>query len=257
MRLSLFAALDGRFAPVPDPRRVAWVDGCTYAHRGLHGPGVPENSLAAFQGAIDRGLGIELDVQLSLDGQPMVFHDWELDRLTAQSGPVAGRTQAALCAMKLLGGPQIIPSLAMVLKLVAGRVPLLIEIKSKRDMQVEPVCAAVLRALDGYRGNFAIIGFDPRVIRWFARQHPQMTRGLSFTDDGRKSPAARLGRHLALWYARPDFITYNVRDLPNPVAAAQRQRGLKLVAWTISDGELRARAAGCADASIAEGAGLP
>jgi glycerophosphoryl diester phosphodiesterase len=254
--LSLFAALDRRFAPAPDPRRVAWLESCTYAHRGLHGPGVPENSLAAFQGAVERGLGIELDVQLSRDGQPLVFHDWQLDRLTGESGPVAARTMAELCAIRLQGGPQVIPSLGMVLKLVAGKVPLLVEIKTRKDMQVEPVCMAVRRALEDYRGACAIIGFDPRVIRWFADNSPTTTRGLSFTLDGKPSLAGRIGRRLALWHSRPDFITSNIRDLPSRFAESQRRRGLKLVAWTIANPELRKRAEGCADALISEGAGL-
>ncbi len=82
MRLSLFAPIDRRFAPAPDPKKVGWIGGHAYAHRGLHGPGVPENSPSAFAAAIARGLGIECDVQRSGDGKAMVFHDWELDRLT-------------------------------------------------------------------------------------------------------------------------------------------------------------------------------
>ena len=95
MILGLF---DRWLAPPPDPRKVAWIVGTTFAHRGLHGSGVPENSPAGFAAAIARGLGIECDIQRSGDGQAMVFHDWELDRLTGESGPVAGRPASALSA---------------------------------------------------------------------------------------------------------------------------------------------------------------
>ena len=260
MPLSLFAPIDRRLAPLPDPRRIEWLTSCTYAHRGLHGPQVPENSLTAFAAAADRGLGIELDVQRSSDGQPMVFHDWELDRLTGENGPLAARGSAELGRIALSGchasSQDCIPTLRQVLDLVAGRVPLLVEIKSRRESRVAPLCLAVRRVLEGYRGAHAVIGFDPRVIRWFALHSPLTPRGLSFTDDGNKSLPRRIRRRLALWHARPDFITYNVKDLPDRFAASQRRRGIKLVAWTIASPELAERAAGHADTVIAEGAGI-
>ena len=228
-----------------------------YAHRGLHGPGVPENSLAAFAAAAERGLGIELDVQRSSDGQPMVFHDWDLDRLTSESGPLAMRSAAALGRIVLSGSGEGIPTLRQVLDEVAGRVPLLVEIKTRRETRVPPLCLAVRRVLEGYRGPHAVIGFDPRVIRWFAVYSPLTPRGLSFTDDGNKSLLRRIRRRLALRHARPDFLTYNIRDLPDRFAARQRRLGRGLVAWTIDTPELARRAADHADAMIAEGAGLP
>ncbi len=223
----------------------------------MHGAGVPENSLAAFASAVERGFGIELDVQLSGDGQPVVFHDWELDRLTGETGPLAARAAAELGKVKLTGSDDAIPTLRQVLDLVAGRAPLLVEIKSRRETRVPPLCLAVRRELEGYRGPHAVIGFDPRVIRWFALYSPLTPRGLSFTDDGDKSLPRRIRRRLALWHARPDFITYNIKDLPDRFAANQRRRGMKLVAWTIATPELADRAAGLADAVIAEHAGLP
>ena len=85
-------ALDSLLAPAPDPARIAWLKGQDFAHRGLHGGDIPENSLSAFSGAIARGMGIECDVQQSGDGRAVVFHDWELDRLTAESGAVLARS---------------------------------------------------------------------------------------------------------------------------------------------------------------------
>jgi glycerophosphoryl diester phosphodiesterase len=256
MRLSLSALLDGWLAPSPDPRRIAWIGGSTFAHRGLHGPGIPENSLAAFGAAVERGLGIECDVQLSSDGQAMIFHDWELDRMTAETGLVARRTVAQLAAIRLTGGEEGIPTLRQVLDLLAGQVPILIEVKSRAGMQVGPVCATVRRVLEGYRGDHAVISFDPRVGRWFARHAPRTLRGLSFTEENDHPLVGSLRRHVWLWQAKPDFLVYDIRDLPSRFAAAQRRRGLPIVSWTIDSADLRQHSAAYADAPIAEGAGL-
>lgn len=255
--MPLFALLDRTFSPVPDPSRVEWLAGCTYAHRGLHGADVAENSLVAFKAAVERGYGIELDVQQSLDGVPMVFHDWELDRMTGESGPLASRNAAQLDEISLNGGGGTIPTLATVLDVVGGKVPLLVEVKTRRETDVPGLCIAVRRVLEGYGGPLAVIGFDPRVMHWFARHAPGITRGLSFTDDGNRSLVAVTKRRLSVWAARPDFLTYDIRDLPNPFASGQRQRGLKLVAWTIADAATRRHGLECADALICEGAGFP
>ena len=87
---SLLSRLDRHLAPSPDPARVGWLRDWSYAHRGLHSDGVPENSLAAFAGAMERGMGIECDIQRSQDHAAILMHDWELDRLTGVSGPTAG-----------------------------------------------------------------------------------------------------------------------------------------------------------------------
>lgn len=252
----LFAAIDRWRAPAPPPARVAWLGKHDYAHRGLHGPGVPENSLAAFSGAIARGLGIECDVQRSGDGQPVVFHDWELDRLTTAKGPVQALRLAELAALDLAGSGERIPSLRDLLGLVRERVPLLIEIKSRRDHRVGALCLAVRRVLEGYRGPHAVMSFDPRVSRWFAVHSPHTVRGLVVTEENGRSFPGRVRRHLALWHAKPDFLAYDVRDLPSRFAAAQRARGLPVVTWTVRGAELRAVAADHADAPIAEGAGI-
>ncbi|MDF8333635.1 glycerophosphodiester phosphodiesterase family protein [Novosphingobium cyanobacteriorum] len=257
MLFLLFALLDRWLAPAPDGRRIGWLKGVTYAHRGLHGAGATENAPTAFIRAVEAGYGIECDVQRSSDGQAMVFHDWELDRLTADSGPVVERGSAQLGKTPLKGGEDTIPTLRQVLDLVDGRVPLLIEVKSKREMHVAPLCLAVRRQLEGYRGPVAVMSFDPRVSRWYARYSPNTVRGLVVTEDGaRRTSLAKMRRHLALWTARPDFLAYDVRDLPSPFAAAQRRRGLPVLTWTVRSAELAERAAACADGAIAEGGGI-
>lgn len=251
-----FALLDRTFAPLPDPRRVAWLEDCTFAHRGLHGAIAAENSLEAFRGAVEQGYGIELDVQQSLDGVPMVFHDWDLDRMTGETGSLGQRSATQLGGIALNSGGTI-PTLAQVLEVVGGKVPLLVEVKTRRETDVPGLCLAVRQVLEGYNGPLAVIGFDPRVLHWFARHAPEITRGLSFTDDGDRSAVAAMKRRLSLWYARADFLTYDIRDLPNRFASGQRQRGMKLVAWTIADARTLRHGLDCADALICEGAGFP
>lgn len=260
MRL-LLSAIDPWFAPAPPPARVAWLKAWEFAHRGLHGGGLYgggpiENSPAAFEAAIKRGLGIECDVQRSADGRAMVFHDWELGRLTGEGGAVMSRTADQLTAISLTGSADTIPTLRQVLDLVGERVPLIIEVKSKRDYRVAALCLAVRRVLEGYRGLHAVMSFDPRVARWFARYSPQTVRGLVVTEEGARTFTGNVRRHLALWHARPDFLAYDVRDFPSKFAAVQRARGIPVTTWTVRSPEARAKAAAHADAAIAEGPGV-
>ncbi|WP_068076070.1 glycerophosphodiester phosphodiesterase family protein [Novosphingobium lentum] len=257
MRLLPSTLLDAWFAPAPKPGQVDWLRDATYAHRGLHGSGVPENSPSAFAAAIARGHGIECDVQRSSDDAAMVFHDWELDRLTGQSGPVIEHSAAELGRMTLSGSADCIPTLRQLLDQVAGRVPLLIEIKSRDDLRIAPLCLAVRRVLEGYRGPVAVMSFDPRVSRWFHVHSRHVAHGLVVTEDGKRTLLGRLRRHLALWSAKPQFLAYDIRDLPSGFASAQRRRGLPLLTWTVRSAEHVDRAARHADAPIAEGAGLP
>ncbi|MGV3553641.1 MAG: glycerophosphodiester phosphodiesterase family protein [Croceibacterium sp.] len=248
--------LDALFAPAPDAARVAWLKGREYAHRGLHGAGRVENSPAAFAAAIDAGLGIECDVQLTADGRAMVFHDWTLERLTDETGPVVGRTAAELGRIGLRGSTDRIPTLRELAALVAGRVPLLVEIKSRREVHPEPLCMAVRDDLVGYRGEAAVMSFDPRVGHWFRRHAPERVRGLVVTEENDRGWPGAVPRHLALWRAAPEFLAYDVRDLPSPFAAAQRKRGLPLLTWTVKSPGLRENAERYADAPIAEGEGV-
>ena len=256
MRLSPFGRFDRWLAPAPAPGKVSWMAGCDYAHRGLHGAGVPENSPTAFARAIERGLGIECDVQRSSDGQAMVFHDFELDRLTGETGLVSAHSSAQLGRMILAGSQDTIPSLRQLLDQIGGRVPLLIEIKSNNSPRYAALCLAVRRVLEGYQGPHAVMSFDPRMVRWFAVHSPLTTRGLVVTEEDDKALAGRLRRRFSLWYCKPHFLAYDIRDLPSRFAAAQRTRGLPLLTWTVRSAELRERAGTFADAPIAEGAGI-
>ncbi len=263
MRLSLFAPIDRWLAPAPQPGRIDWLRGASFAHRGLHGGGLhegagpPENSLSAFAMAMTHGLGIECDVQLTADGEAVVFHDFTLGRLTGGDGAVIDLTAAALSAIAFKGAAETIPGLRTMLAAVGGRVPLLIELKSRAHWPIARLCGAVQRALAGYRGAHAVMSFDPRAPAWFARHAPATARGLIVSEEHRHGPRYAFQRHLALWRARPDFLAYDIRDLPSPFAALQRQRGVPVASWTVRSPALLARAHTHADAPIAEGTGVP
>ncbi|HEY6815175.1 MAG TPA: glycerophosphodiester phosphodiesterase family protein [Croceibacterium sp.] len=252
----MLSSLDRRLAPAPDPARVAWLRGQVYAHRGKHGAGLIENSQYAFDAAIAADLGIECDVQETADGEAAVFHDRELDRLTASTGPVIARTALELLQTRLTGSHEHIPLLGDLLLQVSGRVPLLIEVKTDPARRVERLCRAVQRGLGDYDGPCAVMSFDSRVGFWFARHAPQTVRGLVVTERGGSVARGPLLRRLGLWNTRPDFLAYDVRDLPSPFAAVQRARGLPLLTWTVSDAARLKTARAHADAPIAEGEGL-
>lgn len=238
-----------------DRARADWLREVTYAHRGLHGDGRLENSPSAFRAAVAAGYGIECDVQMTADDEAAVFHDFELDRLTDQTGPVRERSLEMLKTIPLKGGDPIW-ALADLLSEIAGQVPLLVEIKSRRELDPAPLCAAVDRALCAYSGAVAVMSFDPRVPNWFFTNAPGVVRGLVVTEEDDRGVAGRMRRRIAFRHARPDFLAYDVRDLPSSFAAAHRARGLPLLTWTVRTPELRARAVAYADAPIAEGAGL-
>lgn len=233
-----------------------WLTEWEYAHRGLHGPGVPENSLAAAEGAIAAGLGIECDIQRSADDHPMVFHDWNLERLTGRCEATEALDADSLETLKLLGTDQHPVRLATFLDAVAGRVPLLIEIKSKRGYNVDWKCLYVARLLDNYSGPHAVMSFDPRVARWFRRRAPEVCAGLVMREDERGDTQTPWRRKLALRIAQPDFLAYHVAALPNPWVADLRAKGLPVLTWTVNSSETRTCALAHADALIAEGEGL-
>lgn len=234
MRLSPFAPLDRALAPAPGQGRTAFLKTQPFAHRGLHGQGRVENSRAAFDAAIAIGHGIELDVQASRDGEAFVFHDAALDRLTAETGPVAERSAAALDAILLADTGEAIPSLHAVLARVLGKVPVLIEVKTE-GRAVDALCLSVRRALEGYRGPAAVMSFDPEVGRWFRDHCPRILRGLVVSEAQGRSRRAAAERRLNLWRSRAEFLAYDIRDLPSPFAAEQRRRGLPVLSWTVRD----------------------
>lgn len=217
------------------------------AHRGLHGPGVPENSLAAFRAAIAGGWGIELDVQPAEDGTPLVFHDYELTRLTGDGGVVAALSVAEAAGRRLLGTAEGIPTLEAVLALVAGRVPVLIEIKDQSgdlgpDMGELPLAVAALAA--DYAGPLAVMSFNPHAAEMVHRAAPGVTVGLTScafpADDWPGVPAGRraaLARLEDFDRAGACFVSHDRTDLANPAVTALSARGVPVLCWTVRSAE--------------------
>ena len=251
----MLSSLDRWLAPAPDPARVAWLRDWTYAHRGLHGDGCTENSLTAFRAAVAAGLGIECDIQRSLDDWPMVFHDWDFARLLGRPDEGERVLAAEWQELRYANGdaPLTLPEL---LDLIAGRVPLLIEIKSRPGYDVAWSCRFVVDALRDYEGLHAVMSFDPAASHWLRQNSPATVRGLVVTEHGAQGLRASIRRRLCLWRARPDFLADDVRDLPSRFAAAQRARGLPVLTWTVRDAATAQTGLAHADGCIAEGPGL-
>ncbi len=256
----LFALLDRYFAPPPEAERVAFLKGQPFAHRGLHnggmhGGGVVENSRAAFQAALDQGLGIELDVRAAAGREAFVFHDAELDRLTDERGAIAKKMAHQLDLIKLKGSDETIPRLGEILTMVAGRVPILIEVKADSP-SVNGVCIGIRRVLEGYLGPVAIMSFNPEIGRWFHRHARRYVRGLVVTEGEELKLAARLKawamRRMSIWRAKPDFLAYDIRKLPSAFAAEQRARGLPVLTWTVRTADQEKIAMAHADEIIFE-----
>jgi glycerophosphoryl diester phosphodiesterase len=231
------------------------------AHRGVDERGGIENSATAVGDAIAENYAIEVDLQCARDGLPIVFHDDKLDRLTAETGPVAARDAAALCAIPLRDSTDRILSLDGLLELVDGRVPLLIEVKSNwgRDGRYEANIAAKLRS---YPGHVAVMSFDPYSVAAFRHLAPSLPRGLiseRFADIhywSQLSARQRFAmRHLlTAAIARPHFIAYDIKALPALAPAIARNVfGLPLLTWTVRTEAEKATARRYADAMIFEG----
>lgn len=234
--------------------RAVFLGATDYAHRGLHGhkTGFVENSLPAFAAAVERGFGIECDVRLSADGIVFVFHDDRLDRMTDARGRLADLPATALDGIALRGNGSV-PRLSALLAFVAGRVPLLIELKVDRGERVAPLCRAVRDTLDGYAGPVAVMSFHPGVARWFRVHAPDVPRGLVVTEEGGRGRWNAARRSLAMRLVAPDFLAHDIRDLPGPFARLARRRGLPVLSWTVRTAPHWQAVRAYADAAIFEG----
>lgn len=213
------------------------------AHRGLWSPGgAPENSLAAFQMAAVANYGIELDVQLSADGEAMVFHDLTMERLTGVEGRLSDHHTADLAKTRLMGTDETIPTLAEALAVIGHQAMVLIELKTPYG-DVGALEKRVCEVLIDHNGPTAVIGFNPYSHAWFAQHHPQILRGLdsySYRDnetlarEQRRAYAAL--EHVGL--AKPHFLALGCDIVASPAAAKLREKGMPVIAWTLrSTGE--------------------
>lgn len=219
-----------------------------FAHRGLHaGSGFPENSLIAFAAALELGAGIECDLRLTADDQIVVFHDEDAWRMCASPVRIDQSTWAELGRLRVGEAP--IPTLRSLLKLVAGRVPLLLEVKVSHD--VWRWIPALRRELAGYSGPFGLMSFDPRVPRLVKTNLPDGRRGLLI-----KAGLPAFRRRFYIWLAAPDFLGVEREGLEEAWVERARRK-MPIYGWTITSAEERAQAEVHADALIWEGDGRP
>lgn len=208
-----------------------------YAHRGLWDEEKPENSLPAFRSAAERGFGIETDVHITKDDRLVVFHDDTLERMCGDPRRIADCTLSELQALRLAGTGETIPTLDAMLETVAGRVPLIIEIKS--DRRIGLLTERTDARLRTYAGPYCIESFDPRAVRWYRKHRPEIIRGqLAFgfrkgASWKRGAKTVFIASLLQNALGRPDFIAFDFesdRSLPFRLA---RRMGPSTAAWTV------------------------
>ena len=211
-----------------------------YAHRGFfdNDEGVPENSLAAFKYAVIGEFGIELDLQLTADGEVVVFHDYTLKRMCGEDVRLSTLTLAELKKYRLVGTNYQIPTFKEVLKLVDGRVPLLIELKGESGDT--SLCPAVSEILDTYNGTYSVESFNPLLLRWFKKNRPDVARGQLVTNLIKSKHPGNFFRNIALsglltnCLSRPDFIAVDEKYIKGlPIILCNGIFGTKLFVWTV------------------------
>lgn len=230
---------------------ISWLTRRPIAHRGFHDLNRVrwENTLSAFDAAVERDYAIECDVHLSADGVPVVFHDNVLNRLAGRNGFVHDLTAAELAQLRIGGTQDHVPTLAEMLARIGGRVPLVIELKGVEGKDGGLV-AAVAKALQGYRGKAAIMSFDYWLVRRFAADAPGIPAGL--TAEGRTM--ADLEAHFSMLAHPISFVSFSVLDLPNPFVAFVRDRlAMPVITWTVRNEETRAATFAHADQMTFEG----
>ena len=241
--LIVFAVVLGLFVFLVAPRMTSKPDTSfltgVYAHRGYfdNENGIPENSMPAFQKAIDANIGIELDVALSSDGVAMVFHDKNLERLCGIEGNIWEYTSEELQQMKLLDTEYTIPTLSQVLQLIDGKVPLIAE--HKMDLVDTAICESSYELLKNYKGKWCIKSFDPRALLWYKSNAPEVVRGQLAEEFWHKEEYAGKPLYTALSFmvgnvaTRPDFISYNYEHKDNISVKLCRLLGADTACWTV------------------------
>ena len=215
------------------------LQGFYYAHRGLHGDGRPENSMAAFRAAYDAGYGIELDLHLLSDGNLAVIHDSHLKRTTGLEGRVEDLTTQDLRNCFLEGTDQTIPTFSDVLNLYQGKAPLVVELKCVSNNYAQ-LCETACKMLDSYDGVYCLESFDPRCVLWLKKHRPELIRGqLSENFMKVKSSVPGILRFLLTYQmlnfiTRPDFSAYKYADRKNLSNFLVRKLwGIQGVSWTL------------------------
>ena len=212
----------------------SWLMNTPIAHRGLHGHGVPENSISAFRRAIENGYPIETDVQMTSDGKLFCFHDDSLKRMTGLDSDIRKTDSSTIELLRLRGSDEKIPTFEQFLKFVDGRVPLLIEVKKQKEKGIEEKIAD---ALADYDGEYAIQSFDPFVLKRFSQIMPEVLRGqLSDFLCKEKNPIVRfvVKRMIFNFLSKPDFCNVNLKAAEDSITIA---KGLPTLVWTVRSEE--------------------
>ena len=222
---------------------LAALKGWKYAHRGLHGNGLPENSMAAFRAALEHGYGIELDIHLMKDGQLAVIHDTSLKRTAGADVKITDLCTEDLAGYPLEGTEETIPLFSQVLELFAGKAPLIIELKS--DGNAPQLVAAAIKAMEGYEGPYCMESFDPRCVMELKKQAPQIIRGQLTMDYFKEEKSTlpkvlkwALTQHAENFLSMPDFVACRFSDR-NTVGSrlARKFWGVQGVTWTLRNQE--------------------
>lgn len=239
-----------------------WLTARPVAHRGLHDAvATIENTAPAFKAAIDADFGIETDLQISSDGEAMVHHDFALGRLTHGSRQLAAMTAAGLKDVPFKATADHMMTLGELCELVAGRTPLVIELKSRFDGDRRLVTRAA-EVLQSYAGPVAVMSFDPGLVQALREIAPGLPRGIVAErhyvgEEWHELTPRQRGALAFLLHAyrtRPHFVAYHVKSLPSPgPLIARHVFGLPLLAWTVRSEEDRKRARRWADQMIFEG----
>ena len=232
----LFASAPGIHKKTNGQHLTGW----DYAHRGLYDNehGIPENSMAAFRRAVDKGYGIELDVHLTADNQLVVFHDDTLTRMCGMNKKISSFLYSDLMQLRLLGTEEGIPLFKDVLELIDGKVPLIIELKVDGSNQ-NLLCPLVWQLLSRYKGDYCIESFHPFVLQWFKRHEPQVVRGQLSCNFFKENPHCDIvlflmSNLMTNFFTHPDFIAYKYLDLDNPAVIYNRKLfHIMTVVWTI------------------------
>jgi len=214
----------------------AFLRGAKIAHRGLHDDSKPENSLPAFQNAMDHHYAIEIDIHLTRDGKVVVFHDSKINRMCAANGTIEEMTLKEIKSLRLLNTDCAIPTLEECLETVKGRVPLLIEFKTVDN--TEELCRAADAILSRYHGKYLIQSFYPQVLRWYRKNRKEVCRGQLATRIT-KGPLHRqlLGKMFFNFLARPHFISYSHNYAKGLLWRFSCWLGATAVGWTFRSQE--------------------
>ena len=245
----------------PQLREFEWLVARPIAHRGLHakGKGIVENTESAFAAAIKGNYAIECDVQVSADGEAMVFHDDDLNRLTEAKGPVNGLTAKELRRVKLRLTTDRMQTLAELLEQVDGRSSLIIELKSLWD-ENDGLAKRAIEVLKGYDGPCCLMSFDPGLVACLRELSPHTVRGIVADRTTHPSYSAlplakryamRTFGHLA--QTQPHFVSYNWRELPFEPVTEIRKLGHPVITWTVRSGEEASQALRYSDQITFEG----